>query len=242
MIPIMFDRSIQILEKTAKDARAFAFYATVITQSFFLLYHTLTLSLSYGFPWISGTLLALTAFALIFLLCTETPQGAKNRRVRRLTRISVRYAKHCVHIVGISMMLYSIFGTDDKVPAFAIILLVFAILAFLIQMIAEIVGFLCRRYFEQILAAALADTEGLRAVLDRVHGGMEAIKSVKERFTAIPDRAAEGAGALKEKIKRGFSALKRKRKSDTAALIEGEIADGEEKEATQEEDAQKSLP
>ena len=38
-----------------------------------------------------------------------------------------------------------------------LILLVLAILAFLIQMIGEIVGFLSKRYFEELLAAALAD-------------------------------------------------------------------------------------
>ncbi len=226
----MFDKSIFILKKCVADAKAFSYYATVSTQGFFLIYHILLLALSHGTPWVQGSLLFLTSLAFAFLLLTESPKGAKNVFFKRWTRIFVRYAKYCVHIVAISLMLYSLYSHPAKASAFALILLVFAILAFLIQIIAEIVCFLFRRYFEELLAAVLSDTELLRAVIDKMQDGAMALKSVKDDIVSLPGRAAEKMGALSEGIKKKLSLLKKKKTADSPLLLEGEFAEEADKE------------
>ncbi len=227
----MFDRSIRMLEKCADDARAFAYYTTLVTQGFFLIYYILLLSFSYGRAGINGALLALSAVALGFLLYTETPQGAIRPKISRWARICVRYARYCVHICAISLMLYSFYSDPAAAPVFALILLVFAILSFLIQLIAEIVGFLSRRYFEEILAAFLADTELLRSVLDKVQGGVDAIKSVKEGFASLPNLAAEKASALASGIKKKFSIFRREKSTPVPPMIEGKFSEQEKETA-----------
>ncbi len=224
---IMFDKSIWMLKKCAADARAFCFYTTLVTQGFFLLYYIFLLSFSYGTPWINRALLALTAVAFAFLLFTESPQGAKNAKIGRVARIFVRYAKYCVHIVSISLMLYSFYSDPAKAPVFALILLVFAILSFLIQLIAEIVGFLSRRYFEELLAALLSDTELLRSVLDKIEGGAKTIKSIKESIASFPERVTQKASAMSEGIK---SVFKKKTPPRDLPMIEGEFTEEAEKE------------
>ena len=209
----MFDRTIRILEKCKDDARAFAFFSTLITQIFFLLYYIGALALSFGHPIIYSVLLALTAAALIFFLLTETPSGIKAARMRRWIRIFIKYAKYCVHLVAISLTVYSFYTVPQAVSPFSLILLVFAILALLAQMIGELIGFLCRRYFEELLAAALADTELLRSILDKVQTGADAYKRMKEGFSAFPDRATEKANAWGEEFKKKLASLKRRKTS-----------------------------
>lgn len=219
-----------MLKKCADDARAFSFYASIFAQGFFVIYHALLLLFPYGLPWAHVTLLSLTVLALAFILATESPKGAKNKIICRAARISVRYAKYCVHLIAISLMLYSFYTDPAKAPAYTLILLVFAVLAFLIQLIAEILGFLCRRYFEELLAAVLSDTETLRSVLDKVQGGIATVKSVKDSLAAIPDRAAEKAERLAKGLKRGFSIFKKRNPALQGEAIEGEFTEQSETE------------
>ena len=210
----MFDRTIRMLEKCADDARAFAYFSTLVTQCFFLLYYIGALALSFGHPILYSVLLALTAAALIFFLCVETPHGIKSLKMRRFVRIFIRYAKYCVHLVAISLTLYSFYTTPQTVSPLSLILLIFAILAFLAQMVGELVGFLCRRYFEELLAAALADTALLRSVLDKVQSGADAYHRVREEFSSFSDRAAEKASAFGAGIKKKLFFFKKKKNTD----------------------------
>ncbi len=226
----MFDRTIRMLEKCGDDARAFAYFSTLITQCFFLLYYIGALALSFGHPILYGVLLALTAAALIFFLFTETPHGIKPLKIRRFIRIFIRYAKYCVHLIAISLTLYSFYTTPKTVSPLSLILLVFAILAFLAQMIGELAGFLCRRYFEELLAAALADTALLRSVLDKVQSGADAYHRVKEEFSSFSDRAAEKASAFGAGIKEKLSFFKRKKRTDPFLIYPAEAVEDSESE------------
>ncbi len=223
----MFDRTILILKKCEADARAFAYFATLITQSFFVLYYVGALALSLGHPIIYSVLLALTVAALIFFLCTETPSGKALSKTRRWIRVFTRYAKYCVHLVAICLTLHSFYTTPETVSPLALILFILAVLALLIQVIGEIVGFLARRYFAELLAAALADTELIRSVLDKVQSGADAFHRVKEGFATMPDRAAEKASAFGAKIKKKLSFFKRKKKN-APIIIEAEENEADE--------------
>ena len=197
----MFTRTIAELKKCETDAKAFAYYATLLTQCFFILYYICALCLSFGYPWVYATLLVLTASALAFFLCTETPKEFKNTKVRRWARISVRYAKYCVHITAITLTLYALYITEpSEISALSPILLIFAVLALLIQLLGELVGFLARRYFKNLLDAAVEETEFLRSVIGKVESGVETFKAAKEKITAIPHRTADAASGLRNKI------------------------------------------
>ena len=208
----MFDRTIHMLEKCKEDARAFAFFSTLITQSFFILYYICALALSLGHPIVYSILLALTTTALLFLIFTENHRCIKPIKIRRWVRISIRYAKYCVHLVAISLTLYTFYMDPQKVSPITLVLLILAILAFLIQIIGEITGFLSRRYFEELLAAALADTALLRSLLDKVQSGADTLHRMKDDISAFPGRAAEKAGQWSAGIKEKLSVFKRKKK------------------------------
>ncbi len=216
----MFDRTIRMLEKCKNDARAFAYFCTLITQSFFLIYYIGALCLSFGHPIIYGVLLSLTAAALLFFIFTESPHDIKPMKMRRWIRIFIRYAKYCVHLIAISVAFYSFYAESLSVSPMAILLLVVAILAFFIQIIGEIVGFLSRRYFEELLASALADTELLRSLLDKVQSSANTIRRMKEGLSSIPDRAAQKASAWGAKIKKNFSFFKRRKKEEPPLLAD----------------------
>ena len=111
----MFDRTILILKKCETDARAFAYLATLITQSFFVLYYVSALALSLGHPIVYSVLLALTAAALIFFLCTESISGIKPIKMRRQIRIVIRYAKYYVHLVAVCLALHSFYTAPQTV-------------------------------------------------------------------------------------------------------------------------------
>lgn len=219
----MFDRTILILKKCETDARAFAYLATLITQGFFVLYYVCALALSLGHPIVYSVLLALTAAALIFFLCTESISGIKPIKMRRQIRIIIRYAKYCVHLVAVCLTLHSFYTAPQTVSPLSLILFILAILALLIQMIGELVGFLSRRYFEELLAAALADTELIRSVLDKVQSGADTYHRVKEEFSSFSDRAAEKASVFGARVKKGLSFFKRKKK-DAPIIVEEEEA------------------
>lgn len=226
----MFDRTIRMLEKCKDDARAFSYFSTLITQSFFIVYYIGILLLSLGHPIIYGILLALTAAALLFFMITESPHGVKSFKIRRWVRIFTRYAKYCLHLVAICLTLYTFYADTQAMSPLALILLILAILAFLIQLIGEIVGFLSRRYFEELLAAALADTELLRSILDKVQNGAERLQRMKEGISSFPGRAAEKANTWGSAMKERFSVFKRKKKKTPKIpeLIEGEFTEKEE--------------
>ncbi|MBP3591789.1 MAG: hypothetical protein J6K14_04840 [Clostridia bacterium] len=223
----MFDRTILILKKCETDARAFAYLATLITQSFFVLYYVSALALSLGHPIVYSVLLALTAAALIFFLCTESISGIKPIKMRRQIRIVIRYAKYCVHLVAVCLALHSFYTAPQTVSPLSLILFILAILALLIQMIGELVGFLSRRYFEELLAAALADTELIRSVLDKVQSGADTYHRVKGELSSFSDRAAEKAGAFGARVKKRLSFFKRKKK-DAPIIVEAEESGVEE--------------
>lgn len=224
----MFDRTIRMLEKCKNDARTFSYFSTLITQSFFLFYYIGILLLSLGHPIVYGILLALTAAALLFFVITESPQGVKSFKIRRWVRMFVRYAKYCLHFVAICLTLYTFYTDVQAVSPLALILLILAILAFLIQMIGEIVGFLSRRYFEELLAAALADTELLRSILDKVQSGADKLQRMKEGISSFPGRAAEKASAWGSAVKEKLSFFKKKKTPKIPELIEGEFTEKEE--------------
>ena len=224
----MFDRTIRMLEKCKNDARAFSYFSALITQSFFLFYYIGILLLSLGHPIVYGILLALTAAALLFFVITESPHGVKSFKIRRWVRMFVRYAKYCLHFVAICLTLYTFYTDAQAVSPLALILLILAILAFLIQMIGEIVGFLSKRYFEELLAAALADTELLRSILDKVQSGADKLQRMKEGISAFPGRAAEKASAWGSAVKEKFSFFKKKKGPKIPELIEGEFTEKEE--------------
>ena len=190
----MLNRTIAELEKCKKDAMLFAYLATLITQSFFILYYVCALCLSFGHPIVYAALLSLTAGAFIFFLSTESPKEENKTKVHKYVRISVRYAKYCVHIVAITLTLYTLYVTEpQEITALSPILLVFAVLALLIQLLGELVGFLARRCFKNLLDAAVEETEFLRSVIGKV-------EAAKEKITAIPHRTADAASGLRDKI------------------------------------------
>ena len=201
----MFDRTIQSIERIQEDTRAFSFYATLITQCFFVLYYIGAMLLHLGAIPIHITLLVLTVFALAFFIFTETPTEIRPFKTRRWIRVFIRYAKHCVHLIAISLAIFSLYATTAIPSPFSIILLILAILAFLIQVIGELLGFICRRYFEDLKTAALADTELLRSFLGKVQGGFEAYKSAKDGLVSFPEKAASIGIGLKDKISHFFS-------------------------------------
>lgn len=219
----MFDRMILILKKCETDARAFAYLSTLITQSFFVLYYVSALALSLGHPIVYSVLLALTVAALIFFLCTESISGIKPIKMRRQIRIVILYVKHCVHLVAVYLVLHSFYTAPQTVSPLSLILFILAILALLIQMIGELVGFLSRRYFEELLAATLADTELIRSVLDKVQSGADAYHRVKGELSSFSDRATEKASAFGARVKKGLSFFKRKKK-DAPIIVEAEEA------------------
>ena len=215
----MFTRTIAEAKKFISDAKAFGYYATLITQCFFVLYYVCALALSFGYAGVYATLLALTVAALIFFLCTETPKTFRSVKVHRFVRMSVRYAKYCVHIVAISLTLYSLYITEPaQISALSPILLIFAVLALIVQILGELVAFLARCYLESLLDAAVEESEFLRSVIGKVQSGAEAFKGAKERICAIPSRAADAAVGVKERITGFFH----KKKEETITDIEFE--------------------
>ena len=211
----MFKRTIEELQQCLKDARLFSYFSTLATQCFFIAYYILALCLSFGYAGVYATLLTLTVAAFIFFLCTESPKEKNTEKGRKWVRISVRYAKHCVHIVAISLTLYALYVAEPReISALSPILLVFAVLALIIQIIGELVGFLARRYFQNLLDAAVEESEFLRSVIGKVQGGVESIKEMKEKITSLPKRTVDAASGIKGKITDFFH-----RKKDEPAEI-----------------------
>ena len=120
----MFDKTIRMLEKCKDDARAFSYFSTLITQSFFILYYIGILLLSLGHPIVYGVLLALTAAVLLFFIFTEGPHGVKSVKIRRWIRMSIRYAKYCAHFIAICLTLHTFYTDVQAVSPLAMILLI----------------------------------------------------------------------------------------------------------------------
>ena len=215
----MFTRTIDEAKRLISDSKAFGYYATLITQCFFVVYYICALALSFGFAGVYATLLILTAGALVFFLCTETPKSFRNKKVHRFVRISIRYAKYCVHIVAISLTLYSLYITEPtEISALSPILLIFAVLALLIQILGELVAFIAKSYVERIVDAAVEESEFLRSVIGKVQGGIEAYKDAKEKITSFSTLATDTASDIKDKISGFFH----RKKKETLTEIEYE--------------------
>ncbi len=211
----MFNRTVEEFNKIMADARAFAYYAPLLTQCFFILYYV-GLTLLFGFSWFYTVLFTLTVAALIFFLFTERKQDKKNIKIRKWARISVRYVKYCVHITAISLNIYTLYAVEPhRIHAFSLILLVFAMLALFIQFLGELIGFLASRYFQPLLDAAVEESEFLRTVIGKVQNGAEALKATRERITAIPRRTAEVASGIKGRLTDFFHSKKKGEATET---------------------------
>jgi len=75
----------------------------------------------------------------------------------------------------------------------------------------------------ELLAAALADTELIRSVLDKVQSGADTYHRVKKELSSFSDRAAEKAGAFGARVKKGLFFFKRKKK-DAPIIVEAQEA------------------
>ena len=198
----MFDRTLLIFDGIKEDARKFSYFATLISQSFFLLYYIYLICFPGRMLGAHIALLAVTAVFFAFFLFTERPKEIVAQKIRRFVRTSVRYAKYCVHLTSISLNIYIIYATPEMVSALSLVLLVFACVALILQLCGDLIGFLFRRYYEELYAAVLADTEGIRAIADKVQGGIRACRDAKEKVAAIPSRAAKIAGGIRERLSR----------------------------------------
>ena len=205
----MFDRTIQMAKQFMGDARAFVYYATLVTQGFFVLYYPIAMILRVGNPLFHSILLALTVAAFLFFLLTERPRSVRPIKARRIVRTAIRYAKHGVHICAVSLMLYTLYSTPATASPLAVLLLVLSMLALLIQLICEVFGFVCRRYIEELIDTAVKDAEFLIQIAEKVQDGVEVCKNAKDAFAAIPAKAEK----LGEGIKKKLSLFRRKKKA-----------------------------
>ena len=200
----MLNKTIREFNRIVADAKAFSFLAMLITQCFFIAYYTVALCLPFGYKGVYGAMLGLTLVTLIYL-CIDHMREDKKKKGHKWLRCFAVYAKICVHIVAISLSLYALYTTEpSELSVLSPILLIFAILALIIQITGELVGFLTKRYFKPLIDTAVEESEFLRTVIGKVQGGVESFAEAKERITSLPARTAKAARGLGARIKDAF--------------------------------------
>jgi hypothetical protein len=158
----MFDYTKAAVEKLVEDFKKVVYVLTLGTQVAYIFYLCYALLAPSGNPIINGLLLVLSlAYLVFFLVMTEygkTPDGKQaQKRVKQIYGI----CKKLIKLYTLGLAVYGLCMTANNVNPFSLILTVFMVVGFVLQIIFDtLLGIISKRV-NLIIEAVVADKNNL---------------------------------------------------------------------------------
>lgn len=149
----MFVLTQAVADKTIRDAKHAAQIVSVITQMFFIGFYIYSLIVNSGYMIANAILLSLAfPYFVYYIFSIKYPVQA-DRKAKRIVKKIYRYTKYVIQLVTLSLSLYYIMAQFENTSNVTILLTILNAVAFLAQLITEVVRLILSYYVKLFLRA-----------------------------------------------------------------------------------------
>ena len=219
----MLKYTVAALNKTIKDLRLFAHIATIVMQSFMVVYLTFAIIVGNGSRWINGVLVLLTAVNFTVYLLTYGKDDKRSKRVKGTSHKTYVYIKLFLNAVSLASVIYSIYSSAGNVTGITMVTAPIMIVLWIAQVALEVIKIYVSRCSGLFLDALEMDfefvlkpmTKARNILHDFIGEEREAENTVSERNRRLlMEQAGVDEAARQQKkpgiIKRAFRELVRR--------------------------------
>lgn len=135
----MFDYTKMVFEKTVKDVKAVAYFSNIATQVTYLVYLVYALIAQTGIWYVNALLLALSTAYFIYFLHSSNHENKDKLLDKKVRKIYTRI-KQAIKLFPLAVALYSLYLTVGHVNPFSLISTAFMLIAWLLQLIFDVLG------------------------------------------------------------------------------------------------------
>ena len=121
------------------DMKLISKLATIIMQSFMIVYLTLGIIFTNGNVIVNSVLLGLTVVHFGLYLCTDGKKGETAKRVKGVSSKVYTYAKLMINAVSLASIIYSIYVSPDIVSSITLVTTPLMIVLWVLQLLFELV-------------------------------------------------------------------------------------------------------
>ena len=158
----MFDYTKAAVEKLVEDFKKVVYALTLGTQIAYVLYLCYALLAPSGNPIINGLLLVLSlSYLVFFLVMTEYGKTPDGKQTKRLVKKIYGICKKLIKLYTLGIAVYGLCMTANNVNPLSLILTVFMVVGFVLQIIFDtLLGIISKRV-NLIIEAVIADKNNL---------------------------------------------------------------------------------
>lgn len=168
----MFDYTQVAWKQIVADFQKILYIVTVFSQAVYVAYLTYALFSGAGVFWVNLTLLVLSvSYAAFFLAVTKggkAPDGVKQKIVKKLGAKIYKWSKLLLKIYPVVLTVYGLYETSKNVTFFAVLLVCFMIVGWILQAVFEIIGAIFSSRFQLLVEGLKADVEEIKRPVSAV--------------------------------------------------------------------------
>ena len=217
----MFDYTQAAAKQIAADFQKVLYIISVCSQAVYIGYLLYALFAGAGVLWVNIVLLAISsayfAFFLITTKCGRHPGGAKAKIIQKTGKRVYKYCKMLLKIYPLALTIYGFYQTTEKVSFFALLLVCFMIIGWILQIVFEVFGAIFSNRFALIMDGVKADVEEIKRPVTAVGNFF---KKITGKEVETPKEPTKNQLKLREKVEQFRAERKEKRELHKQELIE----------------------
>ena len=217
----MFDYTQAAAKQIAADFQKVLYIISVCSQAVYIGYLLYALFAGAGVLWVNIVLLAISsayfAFFLITTKCGRHPNGAKAKIIQKTGKRVYKYCKMLLKIYPLALTIYGFYQTTEKVSFFALLLVCFMIIGWILQIVFEVFGAIFSNRFALIMDGVKADVEEIKRPVTAVGNFF---KKITGKEVETPKEPTKNQLKLREKVEQFRAERKEKRELHKQELIE----------------------
>ncbi len=217
----MFDYTQAAAKQIAADFQKVLYIISVCSQAVYIGYLLYALFAGAGVLWVNIVLLAISsayfAFFLITTKCGRHPSGAKAKIIQKTGKRVYKYCKMLLKIYPLALTIYGLYQTSEKVSFFALLLVCFMIIGWILQIVFEVFGAIFSNRFALIMDGVKADVEEIKRPVTAVGNFF---KKITGKEVETPKEPTKNQLKLREKVEQFRAERKEKRELQKQELIE----------------------
>ena len=178
----MLDYTKAAVKKTVDDFKRLDYIRNIVTQVLYIGYLIYALIASSGVLWANILLLTLSvAYFVFFLVITAGEKSKAKKKAKKLAKKIFKRCKQLVKLFTTIVMVYGVCVTTKAVTPFAVVLAAFMIVAWLLQIVFDLI-------FHLFIKKANLLIEGVKA---DVQAATKPVKSVGNFFKKLTGKQVE---------------------------------------------------
>ena len=208
----MLDYTQAAIRQIAADFQKVLYAVTVFSQAVYIGYLIYALCAGAGVLWVNIVLLAISVAYFVFFLittkCGRQPGGAKAKIVQKTGKRVYKYCKLFIKIYPLALTIYGLYQTTEKVSFFALLLICFMMIGWILQIVFEVFGAIFSNRFALIMDGVKADVEEIKRPVAAVGNFF---KKITGKEVETPAEPTKNQLKLREKVEQFRAERKEKR-------------------------------